>query len=155
MNATLKKHLDAIKGGSITKTNIIGLRKAFNAHARLARGYSLSITSPRVTGDNISEIRRAISMHEPRVSRELDVSGRKVLQDPRYRKRWTVGQARIIKEIEFFRFVGFRDIDGGGHFVPIYKAISMWGNINFIVIPWQTAYYLGEISGPQIIGDYF
>lgn len=154
MNATLKKHLDAIKSGAITKTNIIGLRKAFNANARLARGYSLGVTSPRVTLDDIGEIRRAITMHEPRVSRELDASGRKVLQDRRYRNRWTVGQARIISEIEFFRFVGFRDI-GDIHHVPIFKAISKWGNINFIVIPWQTAFVLGEISGPQIIGDYF
>ena len=72
-------------------------------------------------------------MHEPRVSRELDASGRKVLQDRRYRNRWTVGQARIISEIEFFRFVGFRDIDGGGHFVPIYKAISN-GKYQFCIL---------------------
>jgi len=154
MSPTLKKHLAAIQSGAITKTNVIGLRKAYNAHARQAAGWSIGLTSPRVTGEDIGEIRRAITMHEPRVSRELDASGRKVLQDPRYRKRWTVGQARIISEIEFFRFVGFRDIDVG-HYVPIYKVVSMWGNINFIVIPWQTAYYLGEISGPQIIGDYF
>lgn len=70
MNATLKKHLDAIKSGAITKTNIIGLRKAFNANARLSRGYSLGVTSPRVTIDDIGELRRAITMHEPRVSRE-------------------------------------------------------------------------------------
>lgn len=154
MNATLKKHLDAIKSGAITKTNIIGLRKAFNAHARLARGYSLGITSPRVSDEDLGDLRRAITMHEPRVSRELDASGRKVLQDRRYHNRWTKGQAAVIRDIEFFRFVGFRDVERG-HFVPIYKAISKWGNINFIVVPWQTALALGEISGPQIIGDYF
>ncbi len=81
MNATLKKHLEAIKSGTITKTNIIGLRKAFNTNARLIRGYSCSITSPRVTINDVAEINQAIALNEPRVSRELDASGRKVLQD--------------------------------------------------------------------------
>lgn len=154
MNATLKKHLDAIKSGAITKTNIIGLRKAFNANARLSRGYSLGVTSPRVTIDDIGELRRAITMHEPRVSRELDASGRKVLQDRRYRKHWTESQARIIATLDHFRFVGFHEIDRA-HYVPIYKAIAPGGSFNFIVIPWQTAYAFGLQSGPQVIGSFY
>lgn len=153
MNATLKKHLDAIKSGAITKTNIIGLRKAFNTNARLIWGYSCGVTSPRVKVNDIAEINKAISLNEPRVSRELDASGRKVLQDRRYRKHWTESQARIIATLDHFRFVGFREISAM-HFVPVYKAIASGGSFNFIVIPWQTAYAMGLQSGPQVIGNY-
>lgn len=154
MTPTLKKHLDAIKSGAITKTNIIGLRKAFNTNARLIRGYSCGRTSPQVTINDIVEINQAISLNEPRVSRELDASGRKVLQDRRYRKHWTESQARIIATLDHFRFVGFHEIDRA-HYVPIYKAIASGGSFNFIVIPWQTAYVMGLQSGPQVIGSFY
>jgi hypothetical protein len=154
MNATLKKHLEAIKSGAITKTNVIGLRKAFNTNARLIRGYSCGVTSPRVTVNDVAEINQAIALNEPRVSRELDASGRKVLQDRRYRKHWTESQARIIATLDHFRFVGFHEIDRA-HFVPIYKAIAPGGSFNFIVIPWQTAYAFGLQSGPQVIGSFY
>jgi len=154
MNATLKKHLEAIKSGAITKTNIIGLRKAFNAFDRQVRGWSTGVTSPHVTADDIAEISQAIALNEPRVSRELDASGRKVLQDRRYRKHWTESQARIIATLDHFRFVGFHEIDRA-HYVPIYKAIASGGSFNFIVIPWQTAYVMGLQSGPQVIGSFY
>ena len=141
MTPTLKKHLHAIKSGAITKTNVIGLRKAFNTYAR-------------VTINDIVEINQAISLNEPRVSRELDASGRKVLQDRRYRKHWTESQARIIATLDHFRFVGFHEIDRA-HYVPIYKAIASGGSFNFIVIPWQTAYVMGLQSGPQVIGSFY
>jgi hypothetical protein len=81
MRKTLKKHLDAIKSGSVTKTNIIGLRKAFNTNARFTRRIECGRTSPHVAPDDIAEIRRAITMHEPRVSRDLDASGPQIIGD--------------------------------------------------------------------------
>ncbi|TXH49163.1 MAG: hypothetical protein E6Q97_23240 [Desulfurellales bacterium] len=154
MNATLKKHLEAIKSGAITKTNVIGLRKAVNTFAKQSRGWSTGCTSPIVSRKDLLEINQAIALNEPRVSRELDASGRKVLQDRRYRKHWTESQARIIATLDHFRFVGFHEIDRA-HFVPIYKAIAPGGSFNFIVIPWQTAYAFGLQSGPQVIGSFY
>jgi len=50
---TFQKHIDAIASGSVTKTNIIGLRKALNAEGRRRAGLSVSMTCPKVSGDDI------------------------------------------------------------------------------------------------------
>lgn len=154
MNPTLKKHLDAINSGAVTKTNIIGLRKAFNANARLTRGYGAGCTSPKVTPGDIGDLRRAITLIEPFVRGELHDSGLKVLQDPRYRKRFNLAQSRVVERVTVFKFVGLHQIDDC-HATPIYKAVSPFGSVNFYVIPWQSALAYGLQSGPQIIGDYF
>lgn len=150
MTPTLKKHLAAIQSGLVTKSNIIGIRKAINTDARLRHGYSTGVTSPKVDANDAIEIERAIGEFRPFVDDALKASGLRVLQDRRYRKRWNAAQAKVIENIKSFRLVNFWGIDGA-HIVPIYEAISHFGSFQFFVIPWQTAYALGELSGPQLV----
>lgn len=149
MTPTLKKHLVAIQSGLVTKSNIIGIRKAINTEARLCRGYSVSVASPKVTSSDLLEIKKAIGEFQPLVDDELKASGIRVLQDRRYRKRWNAAQGKVIENIISFRLVDFWDFDKT-HCVPIYEARSSWGSFQFFVIPWQSAYALGELSGPRL-----
>lgn len=155
MNATIKKHLAAIEAGAVTKTNVIGIRKALNVAERQYQSLSTSRTSPRVSNEDASELLRAIRRHEPEVTGELHESGLKVLRSPRWRKRWTEREAAIIERLYRFGLVRF-DFIGRDRLnaVPVYRAIASTGeSFLFRNIPWQSAYYMGEESGPVAVGE--
>lgn len=165
MNA-LRRHLAAIERGEITKTNVIGMKKAINAAERIREGCSVSATAPRVTVSDTMALRRRLSERRPIVRGELHDSGLKVLRNPRYAKR-LASYADSIAAADHFRLVGF-DMIGrrGSHAVPVYAVwskIPLKGGVldggtyeafRFRNIPWQTAYYEGEESGPVIVGEY-
>jgi len=66
---TFRKHMAAIEGGTVTKTEVIGLRKALNADERRRLGYSVSATAPRAFTDSQWEsIMEGLAEHKPRVA---------------------------------------------------------------------------------------
>jgi hypothetical protein len=148
---TLEKHTDAIKRGVVTKSNVIGIRKLINAAERREQGYSVSRTAATVT--ETLELRRLIAERQPVVEGELHESGVKVLRNPRYAKRWNERERAIIDRLHHFTLAGF-DLIGRDHAVPVYRAVSALGpSFIFRNIPWQTAYYEGEESGPVALRD--
>lgn len=101
---TFEKHLAAIRSGEITKSNVIGIRKALNEYDR--GGYSRSSTAPQWTLEQVNAIEAAIDLHKPLVTGELHNSGMALLQSPRYRKR-LASVAEIIAGLDHFRLVRF------------------------------------------------
>lgn len=155
--STYAKHLAAVMAGRVTKSNVIGIRKAINAAWRKTRGYSISSTAPNWSANDIAALESALSLREPLVTGELHASGMKLLQSRRYRKRWNERTAFIISTLNRFHLVGFHRIGrDGSHCVPLYRACSTSRqSFEFINIPWQTADAFGEPSGPQIRGEDF
>jgi hypothetical protein len=143
------KHLAAIYSGEVTRGNVIGIRKALNAGARLEQGLDIGRTSPQVPYEVLASIVTALRQHEPKVIGELHESGLKVLRNPRYRKRLEE-VADIVADIRFFRLVRFDVI---GHHslgcVPVFRAWSPRGSFLFRNIPWQS-----NGNGPEVLEVY-
>lgn len=58
---TLQGHLAAIQSGEVTKTNVVGLRKAINLTERLAGGWRVVYVSQEpLTDRNYSSLGKAI-----------------------------------------------------------------------------------------------
>lgn len=144
--SAIERHLAAIASGHVTKTNVIGIRKALNGAFKRERwGWQSGPTFA-----DVKPLHEALEAHEPIVSHELDASGRKVLDSRRYRKRWTVAQRAIIDSLWGFKLVRYDDI-GRGHHIPVYRAIGTNGDsFLFRNIPWQTASAFGLESGPTV-----
>lgn len=141
----------AIEAGTVTKTNVIGIRKAINHVERLRAGWSGNRSN--VTPEEADTLEEALRRHEPRVVGELHESGLKLLRSPRWRKRWNERQAAIIEHLDRFALVRFDRI-GQTNAVPVYRAISNdRGSFLFRNVPWQTANYTGEPSGPIDMGE--
>lgn len=147
---TFERHKAAILRGEITKTNVIGIRKALNHAARLCDGFSGNRSN--VTVAEARELHRLLIAREPRVVGDLHETGLKVLRSRRWRNRFTDRQAIIIERLDHFRLVGFDQLDTGLHHVPVYRAVSRSGwDFCFRNIPWQSAVYQGEPSGPMVL----
>lgn len=154
MHKTIEAHLSAIRAGEITKTNVIGIRKALNAALRNNLGFSNGRTSPKVTQREAIALETALESVEPHAVGELHESGLKVLRNRRYKSRWNERQQGIIDRLHHFSLVRFDYIgDRGYQTTPVYRAVDATGqSFLFRNIPWQTAFALGEESGPKIVG---
>jgi hypothetical protein len=138
LSKTYRRHLAAIEADAVTKSNIIGLRKIFNMQTRRDLRLSVSRTAPRITEAEVRLLADAIAINQPRVTGELHDSGVKLLQNPRYRRRWTKAEAAIIADLDHFRLAGFEDHRMGQH-TPVYRAFSKDGrSFAFWNIPWQS-----------------
>jgi hypothetical protein len=150
MNATIKNHLAAIQKGVVTKTNVIGIRKTIAHAERLRRGWSGNRLN--ATPADADALEAALSKSKPVVVGALHDSGVKLLQSKRYAGRFTERQARAINSIRKFRLLRFDRVgDREQALVPVYLALSPFGSFAFRNIPWQTAYYAGEESGPVVV----
>ncbi len=143
MNA-IQKHIEAIKAGAVTKTNIIGIRKVFNADNRRRAGYSVSRTAPTFTGEELRELAATIHEIAPVVQGELHDSGVKVLTSPRYRKQLQSVSDRIESGIQAFRLVDYWEERGNVY--PVYQVQTPRGFFRFFNIPWQSG---GK--GPELL----
>lgn len=142
----MRNHLKDIVAGTITKTNIIGLRKAFNAYSRNARGYGNGRTSPTLTFDERQELEAAIAEHRPIAGPDLEESGKILLKGARYAKRWTPEQQAIVSTLSHFRLERFENYTETDH-VPVYRAIAKDGrSFLFRNIPWQSGG-----NGPEVL----
>ncbi len=140
-------HLAAIQAGNVTKTNIIGIRKALNAMDRRSRGYSTGPTCPQLTFEECDEILGALYRHKPKVTGELHDSGIKVLRNRRYAKRLAPYAEIIASDDLAFKLIDFEDV-ARGYYVPIYEAASAKGSFAFRNVAWQSG---GD--GPEIVAD--
>ncbi len=144
MTSTYEKHLDAIQSGSVSKTNVIGLRKAFNADLRRSNGWS--VPKSAMPADQVWNLYEAVEKVAPIVAGDLHDSGLSVLRNKRYRKRLADVQP-IIDTLQRFRLCGWEFIGQRGQYaVPVYKAEGKAGSFRFINIPWQAG---GK--GPDIL----
>lgn len=144
---TGKRHGRAICGDAVTASTVRGLKKIFNAQWRKDRGYSVSVVAPNVTAEEAATLRELIAERMPRVTGELDASGRKLLQSRRYAKR-LAPVAGIIADLARFHLIGFDEINSGNH-VPIFRAFDSRGrHFTFRNVPWQSG---GD--GPEILGS--
>lgn len=145
----MNRHLTAIESGIVTKSNVIGLRKALNADYRRSRGYSESLTAPKLRGTELAAIMNRLGECKPIVDQALADSGIALLTDKRYRKRLE-RVAHILPRVSFFRLIRFDDIKDG-HFVPVYRACTPSAeSFVFRNIPWQAAHWMGLESGPTL-----
>ena len=144
---TFQKHIDAIASGSVTKTNIIGLRKALNAEGRRRAGLSVSTTCPKVSGDDIYLALAMIDRDRPKVVGELHDSGVKLLQNKRYAKR-LANYEDVIAWPSHFELCGFDRLGLYGHYaVPVYRLVGQnGGSFKFRNIPWQSGG-----NGPELV----
>lgn len=155
---TFAAHLAAVEAGSVTKTNVIGIRKLLNGAERRAQGWSVGMTTPLGTRAEAAQILSAIAEHRPRVTGELHDGGLAVLRNHRHAKR-LADFADSIAALDHFRLIGFDALGRhGAHHVPVYAA---WAKIPpkgdaldggtyeafcFRNIPWQSG---GD--GPEIL----
>lgn len=143
---SIARHTAAVNAGTVTKTNVIGIRKAVNA---MERG-----DWPAAMIDAQFELEQAITERRPTVAGELHESGLKVLRNPRYAKRWNERERGIIGRLHHFELVRF-DRVGRRYSVPVYRAVDVTGQgFAFRNIPWQTAYYAGLDDGPRVVPEH-
>lgn len=141
------RHLAAIESGNVTKTNVIGLRKACNHVAQLRKGWSGGRCA--ATPDEVGAAMVALERHKPFVRGELHASGIKLLTDRRYKKRLESVADRVAK-LHSFSLVGFIEY-AACNFAPVYVAFSEAGYFRFYNIPWQAALVYGIEGGPVIV----
>jgi hypothetical protein len=145
------RHLEAIRAGYVTRSNIIGMCKALNALARVRRGYSVSRTAPRAATDGTAQqYESAVMLHQPHVTGELLLTGMALLESPRWRNRFIPHEREIIADIDTIRLARF-DWPTDTHCVPVYRVIGCnGGDMLYRNIPWQTALAYGLESGPTV-----
>lgn len=144
------RHMAAIESGNVTKTNVIGLRKAVVSVERQRRGWSSNrITA---TGDEVDAALAALETKRPIVRGELHESGVKLLTDRRYKRRLESVADRIA-ELQGFSLIGFYEVNSHAiAFVPVYRAFGNAGCFDFYNVPWQAAMAFGIEGGPHIVG---
>ena len=145
MQTTMQKHLAAIQAGEVTKTNVIGIRKALNHVDRMSRGRPGNCSS--ATPAETDAVMSAIWETQPRVTGDLHESGLEVLRSPRYRKRLASVQP-VIDALESFHLVDYDEV-AGGYYVPVYEARSPGGSFTFRNVPWQSG---GD--GPEVLNGW-
>jgi hypothetical protein len=143
MPRAIEKHLAAIQSGTVGKTNIIGLRKAYNVISRDSR--YRSVTEPKVTFEELDDALQLIAVHKPRADAALFESGKVRLTDRRYAKRWTESQRRVIETLSHFTLEGFDEFNRSA--IPVWRAHGSCGaSFRFINPSWQSG---GD--GPEVL----
>lgn len=141
--SAIQNHMDALRSGMITKTNVIGMRKAINHVERVTHGWSgnRSNATPR----EVSLMLELLDKARPIVKGELHDSGLKLLRSPRYKKRM---DGAHVERIAYFRLIRFDMLgDRGQYATPVYQAIREDGSaFCFRNIPWQSG---GD--GPEFV----
>lgn len=148
----MNKHAKAIEAGEVTRSNVIGLKKAISADNRRRQGWSVSQTAPKLRGVELSKTLGRLTVVQPRVTGELVESGRKALADRRYRSRLKKAGALDIVDsgIAGFRLVDFWTEGDAGPY-PVYEAQGCNGRaFAFYHVPWQAAAYLGAPAARSI-----
>lgn len=143
------KHLAAIRSGLVSKTNVIGIRKACNAANRRAAGYSVSCTAPKVTASEVWAALDLIRELRPRVDAALHASGAAILNSKRYAKRWGAHERAVIAGLSHFELAGFDCLPSPNDLQvsPVYRAVAKDGaSFRFWNIAWQSG---GD--GPEVI----
>ena len=149
MNKTIAAHLDAIHGGTVTRSNVIGIRKALNAAVRAVEGLSNGCSSPKVTLAEADALESAVVRFRPLVGGDLVETGLAVLRNKRHAKK-LCNVAGIIAAVDRFRRVDFHHLGWWGQYaVPVYRAETPEGaGFDFVNVPRQSGG-----NGPEIVGN--
>lgn len=139
----MQRHIAAIESGNVTKTNVIGIRKALNHVDRIASGWSGNRSN--ATAEEVRAALDALERCKPIVRGELHESGVRLLTGGRYAKRLE-RVADKVAALEGFSLVGYNTLRTG-YSVPVYSAWGGAGAFRFYVIPWQSADMVGMESG--------
>ena len=134
-------HLKQIESGQVTRSNVIGIRKACNA---LEMGGHRSITAPKLTTDDVSKILTALDRVRPLCIGELHDAGLKIMRNPRYKNVLPVPGS----EIDHFRLIGFEGFKSGNwKYTPEYSAHNKAGELLFTFVnrSWQSGG-----NGPEV-----
>lgn len=150
MKTAMHRHIAAIRAGEVTATNVIGLRKAFNALER-ERQIGRKVKGAPTFGE-VDEATVLMHEHAPRVTGELHDTGLKTLRNPRYAKRFDEFTRLMIEDYALeFRLVGYSYLGRRGEYsLPVFKACSRHGSFLFRNLSWQSG---GD--GPEIVGEDF
>jgi hypothetical protein len=145
-NKTYYRHIAAIRH-TVTRSNIIGIRKALNAFHRNVNGWSISCTSPVWTYDMFRQAMDAVQRYQPVISGDMHESGIATLQRAvrRYKGRFNAAQSAIIADIWHFRLAGWHLDDN--NYYPVIRVTARNGEwFDFINIPWQS-----NSNGPTVV----
>jgi uncharacterized protein YcfJ len=146
--SAMQRHIAAIESGNVTKTNVIGLRKAVNHVARLAGGWSGNRSN--ATREEVNVALATLERCKPMVRGDLHASGVRLITDKRYKTRLE-SVADKIAALQGFSLVGFEEVRDC-QYVPVYLAYGNAGTFRFYSVPWQSALAYGLESGPQLMG---
>lgn len=150
-NKTFNRHLTAVTNGKISKSNIIGMRKGFNAWWRNSHGYSASMTAPQWTDGDAIALQRAIHRCQPVATGALHDDGLCKLRDRRNASLFNASQRHVISRLECFRLIDWRDT-ARGKFQPVWEAIAENGeSFRFISLSWQFIAYSNDDTLKPII----
>jgi hypothetical protein len=145
-NKTFNRHMTAIADKRIERTNIIGMRKMINVSLRADYGLSNSPMATVVPISDIDSLYQAIYNNRPTVLGELHDSGVKLLQNRRYKNRWTSAQQFTIDRIAQFQLVDWFSV-GRFHVTPVYRVIGFDGvPFDFHNLSWQSGG-----NGPTVV----
>jgi hypothetical protein len=141
MTKAIANHRAAILSGQVTKTNIIGIRKLFNA----AEMRYLRREAPLPNESELWDLNDLLVEHCPCVVGEWLESGKVQLRNPRYKRRWNERQAAVIADIAEIRLIGYEQ--RGGNFFAQYRCVGGNGDsFDYMNVAWQSG---GD--GPEII----
>jgi hypothetical protein len=153
MKTAVQCHIDAIRSGSVTKTNVVGLRKMLNNLERSSRGYSVSSRASLMSNDERDLILDHLLPNiRPLVIGELHDSGKRLLKNRRYEKKLS-SVYEIILDLKEFRLVGFDYVGPYGMQVtPVYRAYDSKGkSFPYCCLSWQAGG-----NGPELMSvNYF
>ena len=139
MTPTTTKHIAAIQAGTVSNSNIIGIRKLLNAYDRHRSGYSVSCTAPAdaTDVDAVHAVEREIAKYHPRADKALHDSGAARLHDRRYNARWTDAERAVIDTLSHFTLEGFTEFNNSA--IPVWRAHGADGqSFRFINPSWQS-----------------
>lgn len=141
----LQAHEAAIRAGEVTKTNVIGLRKAINLAERGFAGWSVPKSAP--DRDDVWQLENLLERDPPRVAGELHETGLALLRNKRFRKRLEA-VSDIIEWPSHFELVRFDRIGRRDEYaVPVYRLTGQnGGTFTFRNIPWQSGG-----NGPELL----
>lgn len=147
MSKAIQRHIAAIQSGAVERTNVIGIRKALNADARVRVGFRTGPTSPKISDDALAELMFELDRTRPRVIGDLHHTGLKLLRDRRYAKR-LADYSDLIEWPSHFELWGWHSFGRWGTYhAPIYRLVGQnGGSFKFMNIPWQSGG-----NGPEII----
>jgi len=146
VSKSFQAHIDAIANGIVTKTNVVGLRRALNNYERIRHGWSPNRDTP-IDTDEMERVTEMLGELKPRVTGELHDTGKTLLQNKRYRRQLE-SVAEIVADIDHFKLIGFDYIGRHSEYaVPVYRAYDTKGkSFPFRNVPWQSGG-----NGPEIL----
>lgn len=152
MHKVAARHLATIKGGTIDRGTVTGIRKMISASVRASMGWSVGGGQAKAPLEDVQAVLDAITAKRgPLAVGDLHKGGLAVLASKRNRKA-LADVADIAPDVVTFRLVDY-ELQGraGEYFVPIWRAETSDGRrFDFLNIPWQSGG-----NGPEVFNIFY